>query len=393
MAITLEWNRRIKAITVGIGFAVSMTLTSNWWRIYTEHVPNCVHDSCVADFVIFYAQPQMLLENPRALYDLDQQLAFQKRFVPTERVLIFPYPPITAALLMPLTLLSFSGAFLAMTMVNAGLLWATLRRLIRELNLTTDQTHWLVIATLCNFGIQATLSNSHGSIMILYILTRHLLAQKKRNQFASGLWAGMLCLKFQYLVLPHFVLLLHRAWRVFFTGVLVVTILIGGSFLLLGEHTFVQYLEIIRRYSGSEHDWTNPLRDMHNLRALAGVWLPAPWSGVAWFGTEAAVLIMVIWLNWRTRHVPHGFEISWIGNSIALLLLSPHLFTHDLSLLVVPTALLFSICRDFVPVWLGITVAVVGLLPAVNYLLPTIMAAVLAILFVFSLRLTKVNHP
>jgi hypothetical protein len=389
MQTTVAWNGRIKAIIVGLGLAVAVSLSSNWWSIYTNHIPSCVHDNCVADFVIFYAQPLMLRENPRALYDLDQQLAFQRRFVPTDRVLIFPYPPIMAVLLLPLTLLSFSGAFLTMTVVNVVLIWATLRRLINDLNFTRDQTQWLLLATLCNFGVQATLSNSHGSIIILYILTRHVLAQKNRKEIESGIWAGMLCLKLQYVPLPHFVLLLNRAWAGLFAGVLVVTVLAGGAFLFLGEQTLIQYLQIIRRYSGSENDWTNPLRGMHNLRALTGVWLPDSWSGIVWFSTMAAALFAVIWINLRARRLINGFEKSWISNSIALLLLSPHLFTHDLSLLIIPIALLFQIRGPRVPVWLGVGVVAVSLLPALNYLLPTIMAGALVISFLLSLRLAK----
>ncbi len=389
MQTTVAWNGRIKAIIAGLDLAVAVSLSSNWWSIYTNHIPSCVHDNCVADFVIFYAQPLMLRENPRALYDLDQQLAFQRRFVPTDRVLIFPYPPIMAVLLLPLTLLSFSGAFLTMTAVNAVLIWATLRRLINDLNFTWDQTQWLLLATLCNFGVQATLSNSHGSIIILYILTRHVLAQKNRKEIESGIWAGMLCLKLQYVPLPHFILLLNRAWAGLFAGVLVVTVLVGGVFLFLGEQTLIQYLQIIRRYSGSENDWTNPLRGMHNLRALTGVWLPDSWSGIVWISTMAAALFAVIWVNLRARRLINGFEKSWISNSIALLLLSPHLFTHDLSLLIIPIALLFQIHGPRVPVWLGVGVVAVSLLPALNYLLPTIMAGALVILFLLSLRLTR----
>ena len=392
MQITAAWSRRIKASIVGLGLAVAVSLSGNWWSIYTDHVPACIHDNCVADFVIFYAQPLMLRENPRALYDLDQQLAFQKRFVPTDRVLIFPYPPITAVLMLPLTLLSFSGAFLAMTMVNAGLIWATLKRLIHDLNLSSDQIQWLLLATLCNFGVQATLFNAHGSMIILYILTRHVLAQRIQLEPQSGLWAGMLCLKLQYVPLPHLVLLLNRAWVSLFAGVLVVTILVGGAFLFLGEQTLIQYLQIIRRYSGSEHDWTNPLHGMHNLRALTGVWLPGPWNHMVWLSAMTVVLIAVIWINLRARNLSNGFEISWISNSIALLLLSPHLFTHDLSLLVVPVALLFRICGPRVPLWLGAGIVAVSLLPALSYLLPTIMAAALFILFLLSLRLGNLKH-
>ena len=387
----LPWTRRSKAIVTGIGLALAVLLSGNWWSIYVHHVPNCRLEHCVADFVIFYAQPLMLRENPHALYDLDQQLVYQQRFVPTDRVLIFPYPPITAALLTPLTLLSFSGAFLAMTVLNAILLYATLRRLVRELGLARDQTQWLVISTLCNFGILATLSNSHISIVVLYILTCHLLAQRKQHDVVGGLWAGMLSVKLQYLALPHFVLLLQGARRSLFTGVALAILLISGPFVLLGSHGFLQYVQILRRYSGSAHDWTNPLQAMHNLRALTGVWLPPPWDVILWLAGTVAVLSAVIWINQNARKGFNGFEICWIGNSIALLLLSPHLFTHDLSLLVVPAALALRIAGAQVPLWLGLSLVAVGILPAINYLLPTASAALLVILFVLSLRLTRTS--
>jgi len=67
----------------------------------------------------------------------------------------------------------------------------------------------------------------------------------------------------------------------------------------------------------------------------------------------------------------------------------PHLFTHDLTLLIIPAALLLSLCSAEVPVWQGVALAALGLLPAVNYLLPTIMAATLVALFCVSLALSK----
>ncbi len=189
-------------------------------------------------------------------------------------------------------------------------------------------------------------------------------------------------------LLPHFALLLLRRWRILFTGVLLVVVLVGGSFLLLGAQTFLHYLQIIRLY-GTQSAWTNTLEAMHKLRALTGVWLPAPWGIIAWLSASALVFIGVVCLNLRLKQQPNGFEIRWIGNSIALLLLSPHLFTHDLCILVVPCALLLSIGKARVPIWLGTGLVAIALLPAANYVLPTIMGFTLAALFELSLAYAR----
>ena len=55
----------------------------------------------------------------------------------------------------------------------------------------------------------------------------------------------------------------------------------------------------------------------------------------------------------------------------------PHLFTHDLTLLIVPCALLLSLVKPQVPLGMGIGLVVLAILPAVNYLIPTIMAVAL----------------
>src|SRR5688572_22190177 len=131
-----RWSNRIKAIVFGIGIALALQTGGNWFRILTDRVPECGQPNCVADFVTFYAQAKLFWQEPRSLYDLDRQLACQKTVAPTERVLPFVYPPITAALMAPLALLSFPAAFLLVTILNLLLILASLRLLTTRLSLT-----------------------------------------------------------------------------------------------------------------------------------------------------------------------------------------------------------------------------------------------------------------
>ena len=88
-------------------------MSSNWWNIYTHHVPKCQHENCVADFVTFYAAAQLIWDDRQSLYDLDRQQVYQNRIAPVEKVLPFVYPPITAAFLAPLALVPFLHRILA----------------------------------------------------------------------------------------------------------------------------------------------------------------------------------------------------------------------------------------------------------------------------------------
>ena len=385
MLTPTAWTNRIKGILLGLGLALAFQQSGHWWKIYTDHLPECGVRTCIADFVPFYAQTVMIWENPRRLYEVDQQHDYQRRIFAHERVLHSPYPPITIALFAPLGRLSFSNAFLAMSVLNILLLALSLQQLTRGLKLGHDQTAWLLLFSLCNFGVQATLANAQSSFIVLLFFSRFVLAQKTVAAKHAGLSAGMLCLKPQYVVMPHLLLLLHRNWKQLSIGTVVVLLLTAGPFGLLGIKALTDFLQIAH-VTASQNTWANPVEAMHNLKALTAVWLPTRWNPFAWWSISAIVLMTIGWINLRAHHHKrYDFEMLWILNSLALLLLSPHLFTHDLSLLIVPCALLLSTRKQPVPLYQGIGLVLIAMLSAINYLAPTIMAGALVVLLMLSL--------
>jgi hypothetical protein len=70
----------------------------------------------------------------------------------------------------------------------------------------------------------------------------------------------------------------------------------------------------------------------------------------AWWVGSLLVAVLTVTANLRVRHEPDGFSSGWIINVLALLILTPHLFTHDLSLLIVPCALFLDRLADPVPI-------------------------------------------
>ncbi len=382
-----RWSNRIKAIVFGIGIALALQTGGNWFRILTDRVPECGQPNCVADFVTFYAQAKLFWQEPRSLYDLDRQLAYQKTVAPTERVLPFVYPPITAALMAPLALLSFPAAFLLVTILNLLLILASLRLLTSRLSLTADQSHWLLLFALCNFGAQAVVFYGQTSAIILYCLTRHVLAERRSQDAEAGFWAGLLSVKPQYLPIPHLVLLLTGKWRGFLIGAAISGTLIAGAFLLVGIETSKQYFDLARRMVAADDEWWNQWRSMHNLRALTIYWLPAPWQPYLWWVGVALVLAVLITWNLGREKSSAGFAVAWIINLLGVLIVIPHLFTHDLSLLILPCALFISLFRQRLPLAVAVGLMIVAALPAVNYAAPTSTAITLLILFVVSVAL------
>ncbi len=379
------WINRIKAALVGVGLGLALLMSFNWWNIFAHHVPKCRSENCVADFVTFHAAAQLIWDDRRALYDLERQQAYQNRIAPVEKVLPFVYPPITAAFLAPLGGFPFSTAFLIMTLLNLLLIGQSVRLLISGLNLSADQSHWLLLFTLCNFGVQGVVFYGQTSAIVLLFLTLHVLAQKQAERPVAGVWAGLLCIKPQFLAIPHLILLVRHRWREFLVGATIGTGLIVGLFLWVGFEASSQYLELARRMVTADSDWWNDWRGMHNLRVLVLYGLPQAWHTVTWWIMSGVVAGILIWINWPNADHRDDYASRWIVNCLGLLIGLPHLFTHDLTLLVVPCALLLSTIKPPVPPAIGIGLVALAILPAVNYLIPPFMAVALLLLFTASL--------
>jgi hypothetical protein len=378
----------VKAVTLGLGLGLALHTGGNWWNIYTDSVPDCGQRHCVADFTAIYTGAQLMLENPRLLYDPNTQLIYNNRVAATERALPFVYPPITAAVLSPLGGISFSAAFLLFTCVNIFLLSESLRLWIRFLNLSRDQAQWLGLFTICNLGVHVVLFHGQTSALILFLLTRVILACAHRGAFATGLWSGLLCLKPQFLILPCVVLAAMHQWRDLVLAGTISAVLFGGTFYWIGAEASRQYLQLINKM-GLEHDWTNPVGNMHNWRAIVTFWLPPDWQPyMQWLGT-GLVMAAVFKVNYNPDKQRDGFVWRWIVNVLALLIMSPHLFTHDLVLLIIPCALFLSLFKPVLPVFVGLGLIFIAAFPAINHVLPTSTAILLLILYVTTIwRLT-----
>ena len=353
-----RWVNRLTAMTLGLGLALSMLSLRHWYETVFFGRPLC--ENCGTDFPAIYAGARLVWENPTALYDLKQQALFEKAVDPRldDSTLAFAYPPITALLLMPLGWTSFTGAYLLMSLVSGTALLISLKLLRESLQLNKQQFRWLKLTTVCNYGVHVTFVLGQTSLIILLIFSLLVAAAYQRDSIRSGIWSGALFLKPQLLVVPLLVLAVKRLWRALYMGLLVIGVSAVVSAFLVGEKGIADYIQIANRFSSAQSNLgTNP-QDMHNLRALALFVFQAPFATYFWAVLFGLVLIVTALFNFRLPQNKAILSTQWIVNLLAALLLSPHLHAHDLSLLVIVSALILKNYESYQS-WISMSVVLV----------------------------------
>ena len=183
-----------------------------------------------------------MTSDPPALYDLERQRQVQQPIDPSRGswVLPFFYPPFFALALAPLAGFAFSVAFALMTLVNLVLLALALSVLMRQLEFNRAQKKWLVLATVCNYGVYYAVLQAQTSFLALLLLVLFVSAFVDNRQRSAGWWCGLLLFKPPLLAVPGLLLLAKKSWRGI--GVLLLVVVGLGAFLLhnrLGRTTSV----------------------------------------------------------------------------------------------------------------------------------------------------------
>lgn len=379
------WNNRIAALALGLGLAMSTVILPCWWSIFRDHNPSC--SAYKPDFVSLYTGAVLMRTDRAALYDLEKQRLVQQPIDPTRGswVLPFFYPPFFAVALLPLASLSFSAAFVTMTLLNLALLLAAVTILVRKLRLNRQQTNWLMLSTLCNYGVHYALLEAQTSFIALMLLVLFVMALQDSARGRAGTWASLMVFKPQLAVAPFLVLFGKKKWRdLGFT--LVIIVLLGVvSLAAVGGDGVRAYLDLSRRAAAGDEFLHIQPEGMHNLRALAYFFFAPPWREFIWWSVTLAAVVL-IYIKSRPIDMSAGISFTdWISILLAGVLIAPHLHSHDLTLLIVPAAFILKQVGDAVPPLVSFALVAVGILPLINsvaypYLPPLLPIALLIFL-------------
>jgi len=381
-----RWNNRLMAVAIGLILAMTALTVRHWYSTFQYGYPPC--DDCRSDFPCFYAAAKLIWQSPSALYDDASQLAIQKIIDPRigDSILPFTYPPFTAVVYMPLGWLPFPAAFLGITIVNLMLLGFSLRLLIARLQLTRQQSTWLILSGLCNFGVHSVLLQGQTSLIVLTLLASFVASIQNRRQIGAGLSAGLLFVKPQLQLIPFIILISRRWWRVLVIASIAAAALAVYSVVLVGWPAILEYIKLLNTYMTKEHGYGSYPESMQNLRALAQYLVSYSWAAPLWIALIVPVVAGLCLLNAKLGDDPNIAEVQWIGNFIAGVLIAPHFNAHDLAILIIPTAFALKHFGEPVPSWLILLVIPLGIYPLValasgNHLPPLVPVVLSVILF------------
>lgn len=295
-----------------------------------------------SDFRGIFTGPYIMRHGAWAhLYDVRAQLYWQQQYAPEVRnlktLLPFLNPAFVALGLVPLTLLSFTWAYVVWGLANVGLFalvffWCF--RLFRsELQRVSGFATPLFLLVFSWIPFWVSIMQGQFSLILLLALCMSWTAHLQQKQWQSGLWLALFYIRPHLLIVPALLFLLSKQYKVLqglvcgVLGLVLIGFAFGGFNGLVG---YVHMLGLIAK--GGEAFATHPSLEP-TLKSVLHVL----------FGTNQLTgSIVLIWLTlcavvfsylyWRQAKAVLAPFMQWALIPLLGILLSPHTNYHDLSL-------------------------------------------------------------
>lgn len=301
------------------------------------------------DFRVYYAAGYLLRTHPAALYDFQSQVTLMDQLGYNKHDLTtYLHPPFEALLYAPLTLLSYHAAYFAYMVFTTGLLVAVFW-VARPL--WDQRIPWLQARPGMLLLLFAPLAYSlvwgQDSILFLFLccLTWRLLSEQK--EAAAGLVLGLALFRYPLVLPVAIIFCLRRGWR-FSAGfaamaaalVLLSVALIGTSGLAAMNHMLAEAALLNdQSHQAKVHMGIAP-RVMPNLVGLlyvAGTRFLS--AHAAFFVVLTASALLFLWTAWHAVRA-RSLDVALAMCLLLAVLTSYHFYVYDLTILVLPLALL-----------------------------------------------------
>jgi alpha-1,2-mannosyltransferase len=293
------------------------------------------------DFVSFWSAGKLALANrPEAIYSPEAHLAAERAFFghPIGWYAFF-YPPIFMLVCLPLGALPYFAALAVWLISTFAALFAALRALSHRF------AHPLMLA-----GFPAVFGNiGHGQNAFLSAaLFGGGTACLDRRPWLAGLFFGALSFKPQLAAVIPLALLVTGRWRALRSMVLTATALALLTLPLFGWETWRAFLEETPLARETlERGLVDPAKMQSvfsAIRVLGGG------VSLAWVAQGAASLLALAGLVYVLRRTRDGRRLGALA-ACAACLATPFLLDYDLTLLIVPIAVVFdeAIAGGFAP--------------------------------------------
>ena len=298
------------------------------------------------DFSQFYCAAQMVRQGLGSnLYNLAVQVEFQSRVASVH--VFYNHPPFEALLFVPLTYFSYRAAYTLWTVASLGLLVsaALLIESRTKVSLAISQyarvsaDFGLVLVICLTFAPATTcLLLGQDSMLMLLIYTLVFVLLKRGTEFRAGCVLACALFKFQFIVPFIVILLLRRRWSVIRGFAVIASLLalvsigVSGFQVITAYPRFLLFDRTYLKVAGFAPEYMPNIRGF--LHLLVNSRLAAPAFGLL-VATFSGLALWLAAKNWRDEQ----FGLSFSAGLLATLLASYHLYNYDLTLLLLPIAI------------------------------------------------------
>jgi len=266
------------------------------------------------------------------------------------------YPPFHYVLLSPLSYLPYKAAAWLFTLAMVGCYFATGTLLVRDTLASAESSGtrdalqvklrfapWCIAAGLFFVPLISNITTAQKGTLCLLLFTGTYLLLKSNRSFSAGAAFGLLLFKPQLVLIIGLVMLMKKQWR-FLAGVATAASLYASIMLALGPDVCWQYLHFLTGVTEYVHTSGYDLYKSHCLYGFITL-LAGGKATIAVKCITVLAAVFVFGFLWQIiygKFNPSGdrFSLQFSGLVIASLLLSPHLFTYDLTILLLPMWLL-----------------------------------------------------
>jgi hypothetical protein len=302
------------------------------------------------DFTVFYTAGKMLREGQGAqLYSSRAQLAVQSEFARNSDIrrgpLPYVHPPFEALVFLPLTLLPYPYAYALWNLIDVAILFGVALLLRKSLASLQAVSVWqMVLLSLAFFPIFANFHQGQDAILLLLVVTLSFRALDREADLLAGCWLALGLFKY-HLILPFALILVFWRGKRFTLGFAAMSsALLLISLGLVGWKGALQYPVYAWRVISGPAFGGIPPRQIPNLFGLLAGWQFSQRIGsvtqvsVATVSVALLVIVATSLRKWAQGATLSRFCIA--AAVIASLLVGYSTNTYDLSLLVVPLAVI-----------------------------------------------------
>lgn len=290
-----------------------------------------------ADFVYFYTLGRIAFDGdyPRASDD-GYLYARQVELVPASvgDHHLSVYPPMAAIIFRPFTALRYQVAVI---------LWALLTLLgyaaaiLMMWHFARDALHdgfFVAMAGAAFPPVWNLVLYGQTTVIPLIAFTFAWLAMRGQRPMAAGAAIGLLAVKPQFGLVFAVVLMSAGHWRVILGAVLSVGVQLLLVIATMGSQALLRYLETMQQLRTIRALLEPHPYRMHSLRVLTDL-LPDAAGTMLWLAVAFAVLTITV-VVWRSRA---SLDLRFSTVVTATVLISPHLFVYDATVLSIPLLL------------------------------------------------------